>query len=181
MEISKKDLLEETKISYGQLYRWKRKGLIPDSWFIKRSSYTGQETFFPKEEILERVNKIIELKDMMPLEEIREYLNGDNYFKVYKKHDINSLFKGLDNLNENVTYYDLITLEIVNQFKELTNDISKISDSLSKEVLDYNFYYLKDKVWVISKDIITNVEYKELNLKETVKLVNKKLSDGGVV
>jgi len=23
-------------ISYGQLYRWKRKGLIPESWFIRR-------------------------------------------------------------------------------------------------------------------------------------------------
>ncbi|MCL2486473.1 MAG: YhbD family protein, partial [Oscillospiraceae bacterium] len=31
--ISKKDLLEFTGISYGQLYRWKREGLIPEEWF----------------------------------------------------------------------------------------------------------------------------------------------------
>ena len=44
--ISKKELLELTGISYGQLYRWKRKGLIPEDWFIRKSTYTGQETFF---------------------------------------------------------------------------------------------------------------------------------------
>ena len=31
--ISKKELLDQTGISYGQLYRWKRKGLIPEAWF----------------------------------------------------------------------------------------------------------------------------------------------------
>lgn len=44
--ISKKELLEETSISYGQLYRWKRKNLIPEEWFIRKSTFTGQETFF---------------------------------------------------------------------------------------------------------------------------------------
>ena len=49
--ISKKVLLQEMNISYGQLYRWKRKRLIPEEWFIKRSVVTGQETFFPKVKI----------------------------------------------------------------------------------------------------------------------------------
>ena len=53
--ISKKDLLNLTGISYGQLYRWKRKDLIPEEWFIRKSTFTGQETFFLKEEILERI------------------------------------------------------------------------------------------------------------------------------
>ena len=43
--ISKKELLEKYAISYGALYRWKRKGLIPEDWFIKKSTVTGQETF----------------------------------------------------------------------------------------------------------------------------------------
>ncbi len=51
-QISKKDLLELTGISYGQLYRWKRKGLIPEAWFVKKPAFTGQETFFPRTEIL---------------------------------------------------------------------------------------------------------------------------------
>ncbi len=61
--ISKKDLLKEMNISYGQLYRWKREGLIPDDWFIKQSVATGQETFFKKELILPRIQSILELKD----------------------------------------------------------------------------------------------------------------------
>ena len=42
--ISKKALLEKYAISYGALYRWKRKGLIPEEWFIKKATVTGQET-----------------------------------------------------------------------------------------------------------------------------------------
>ena len=60
--ISKKDLLATKGISYGQLYRWKRKGLIPDDWFIRKSTYTGQETFFPRERILARVDRILGMK-----------------------------------------------------------------------------------------------------------------------
>jgi len=58
-EISKKDLLILTGISYGQLYRWKRKGLIPEDWFIKRASFTGQETYFPKDLYLLLLNVLI--------------------------------------------------------------------------------------------------------------------------
>ncbi|GGH75508.1 putative DNA-binding transcriptional regulator AlpA [Pullulanibacillus pueri] len=68
--ISKKQLLELTGISYGQLYRWKRKKLVPDEWFIRKSTFTGQETFFPKERMLERVEKIKNMKGDMSLDEI---------------------------------------------------------------------------------------------------------------
>lgn len=70
--ITKKDLLELTGISYGSLYRWKRKKLLPDEWFIHRATFTGQETFFPREKILERVEKIKALKDELSLDEIAE-------------------------------------------------------------------------------------------------------------
>jgi len=60
--ISKKDLLAAANISYGQLYRWKRKGLIPEAWFIKKSSFTGQETFLPRDKVLARVEKIKSMK-----------------------------------------------------------------------------------------------------------------------
>lgn len=70
--ISKKELLEITGISYGQLYRWKRKSIIPEEWFIKKSSYTGQETYFPREKILERIEKIKNLKDEISLDELAE-------------------------------------------------------------------------------------------------------------
>lgn len=70
--ISKKDLLEAANISYGQLYRWKRKNLIPENWFIRKSTFTGQETFFPKEEILKRIDKIKTLKDDLSLDELAD-------------------------------------------------------------------------------------------------------------
>jgi len=68
--ISKKELLELTGISYGQLYRWKRKNLLPEEWFIHKSAFTGQETFFPKQQILARIDKIIHMKDGLSLDEL---------------------------------------------------------------------------------------------------------------
>lgn len=68
--ISKKELLELTGISYGQLYRWKRKNLIPEEWFIRKSAFTGQETFFPRQKTLARIDKIVNMKDDLPLNDI---------------------------------------------------------------------------------------------------------------
>lgn len=70
--ISKKELLEITGISYGQLYRWKRKSLIPEDWFIRKSSYTGQETFFPRGKIISRIDKIMNMKDELSLDELAD-------------------------------------------------------------------------------------------------------------
>ncbi|MDQ0202163.1 YhbD family protein [Neobacillus ginsengisoli] len=70
--ISKKDLLELAGISYGQLYRWKRKDLIPEEWFVRKSTFTGQETFFPKEKILERIEKIQTMKENLSLDELAD-------------------------------------------------------------------------------------------------------------
>lgn len=73
--ISKKDLLKLTGISYGQLYRWKRKNLIPEDWFIRKSTYTGQETFFPKAKILDRIQKIKNMKGDVSLDELANVLS----------------------------------------------------------------------------------------------------------
>ena len=55
--ISKKELLERYGISYGALYRWKRMGLIPESWFLRRSTPSGQETYFHTKQICLRVER----------------------------------------------------------------------------------------------------------------------------
>ncbi|MGD0585885.1 MAG: YhbD family protein [Oryzomonas sp.] len=70
--ISKKELLEITGISYGQLYRWKRKNLIPEEWFIRKSAFTGQETFFPRQKTLARIDKIVNMKDYLPLDDLAD-------------------------------------------------------------------------------------------------------------
>lgn len=75
--ISKKLLLEKYSISYGALYRWKRKGLIPEEWFIKKSTSTGQETFFPKDLITERVELILSKKEDVLLDELAEKISGE--------------------------------------------------------------------------------------------------------
>lgn len=73
--ISKKELLARYGISYGALYRWKRKGLIPDEWFIKRATVTGQETFFPERLICERVETVLQKKEDVLLDELAQQLS----------------------------------------------------------------------------------------------------------
>ncbi len=81
--ISKKQLLEKYKISYGALYRWKRKGLIPDDWFIKKSTVTGQETFFPEKLITKRIEKIQSMKDDVLLDELAKKISGEEEKNEY--------------------------------------------------------------------------------------------------
>jgi len=89
--ISKKEVLERTGISYGQFYRWKRKGLIPESWFIRKSTFTGQEAFLPKEKILERIERIKELKDKYSLDEIAELLSPELGKRAYTREELDRL------------------------------------------------------------------------------------------
>ena len=101
--ISKKELLELYKISYGALYRWKRKGLIPEDWFIKKSTVTGQETFFPRQLICERMELIQKQKDETSLEELSKQFSSESQknativldtafgFKTFYLSDIKSI------------------------------------------------------------------------------------------
>lgn len=68
--ITKKELLEEMNISYGQLYRWKRMGLIPENWFIKRPASTGQETILPRKKAVKRIQDIQQMMASHSLEQI---------------------------------------------------------------------------------------------------------------
>ena len=80
--ISKKELLERYGISYGALYRWKRKGLIPEDWFIKKATVTGQETFFPEELVCRRVELIQSQKDDHSLDDLARQLNREDEKKA---------------------------------------------------------------------------------------------------
>ena len=63
--ISKKELLNKYGISYGALYRWKRMGLIPEDWFLRRSTSTGQETFVYRQQICPRMELILSRSDSL--------------------------------------------------------------------------------------------------------------------
>jgi hypothetical protein len=95
--ISKKDLLVMTGISYGQLYRWKREKLIPEDWFIKQPSFTGQETFFPRDKMLSRIKAIQELKDKYSLEELSKILSpevAERSFSIDDLSKISEIYSG---------------------------------------------------------------------------------------
>ena len=81
--ISKKQLLRVTHISYGTLYRWKRMGLIPESWFIHKATETGQATYFLKDKILPRIDRIKELKGELSVEQMQELFSSNvESFKI---------------------------------------------------------------------------------------------------
>lgn len=124
--ISKKELLELTGISYGQLYRWKRKNLIPEEWFIKKSSFTGQETFFPKVKMLERVDKIKNMKDDVSLDDMVEVFSPQlagiflTREEMLSKGLVSSMtleiYKDMHNEEHTFSFEKILYLSIVEKF-----------------------------------------------------------------
>lgn len=186
--ISKKDLLIQTGISYGQLYRWKRKNIIPEEWFIKKSVSTGQETFFPKDKILKRINKIIELKDEVSLDELaykfsnpkidnvsilRDYLIKENIVSLsilekfdeligeYKTYDGNILFSLL--LYEKLINSAILNInevnEIVLESKGVYEKIESKNILLIKRKLGVCFYYVINEENELFKDNEAKIIY----------------------
>lgn len=133
MYITKKDLLNETGISYGQLYRWKREGLIPEEWFIKQSAFTGQETVFPKQQILKRIKAIQELKDKYSLEELAKILSPEVAERYFTTEDLKIIEEINDNLipafvqgfdKNNFTFIEVLIMIALSDFKA-SSDISR--------------------------------------------------------
>ena len=125
--LSKKNLLEKYNISYGALYRWKRKGLIPDEWFIKKSTVTGQETFFPEKLVCKRIETILNMKDEILLDELARKLSGEDETcdvltvvtafgeKRFKKSDIDEVY----------------LINKAGEKKDVTQEVIKIFDAKS--------------------------------------------------
>lgn len=145
--ISKKEILDITGISYGQLYRWKRKNLIPEEWFIKKSSYTGQETYFPKEKILDRIKKILEFKEDMPLDDLADMFSnkvsvnsGSEGFVLEKNiinKDVIEIYKDMFGAKENYSFKDMLFMYILQHqltLGEITiNELELLIDIISRE------------------------------------------------
>jgi DNA-binding transcriptional MerR regulator len=130
MYISKKDLLAMTGISYGQLYRWKRERLIPEEWFIKQASFTGQETFFPREQILSRIRSILELKDRYSLDELAKMLSPEVSKTTYSRVDLEvlqelnpELWKLFDKVFQRDTYeyVEVLMMLLASEIKQQLN------------------------------------------------------------
>jgi DNA-binding transcriptional MerR regulator len=133
MLITKKELLNETGISYGQLYRWKREGLIPEEWFVKQPSFTGQETVFPKKQILNRIKAIQELKDKYSLEELAKILSPEVAERYFTIEDLKSVEEIIDNLipafvqgfqKNNFSFIEVLIMIALSDFMK-NSDISR--------------------------------------------------------
>lgn len=131
--ISKKELLGKYGISYGALYRWKRMGLIPEEWFVKKSAVTGQETFFERELICRRIEMILGLKDSLSLEEIAKQLEDEDSAKGERVLKV-SWQGGAANIPlENITSLCIVD----SQGKELSEDTAKLR-ALIEELTENN-------------------------------------------
>ncbi|WP_328085734.1 YhbD family protein [Fictibacillus nanhaiensis] len=132
--ISKKDLLEEANISYGQLYRWKRKNLIPENWFIRKSTFTGQETFFPKDDILLRIEKIKTLKDDLSLDELADMFSPSPTLTSLSAEELTNrnivsqtaldMFNNFHGSNQSFSFTQVLTLYVLNSLLQ-TGDVNR--------------------------------------------------------
>ncbi|MGN5651920.1 YhbD family protein [Bacillus sp. Brlt_9] len=152
--ISKKDLLELTGISYGQLYRWKRKNLIPEDWFVRKSTFTGQETFFPKEKILERIDKIQTMKEDLSLDELANMFSPSVSEILLTKEDV--LHKGIASepvlqffieRTNKTTEFQFVDILYVYMLEELlqSGEISLEEGKMVLQVLCENYEAIKHK------------------------------------
>jgi DNA-binding transcriptional MerR regulator len=172
--IAKKDVLRMTGISYGQLYRWKRKGLIPESWFVRRSTFTGQETFFPREKIFERIERIKEMKESHPLDDLADVITKhvDAALHVSLK-----ALKELDWLDEGI----LQTCDIDSSREQplslkdalCAGVLSGIREKCRPEELDLVRRTLQAK---LSEEVIERISEGALHLH----LLRKRVSGGGI-
>ena len=125
--ISKKELLEKYGISYGALYRWKRKGLIPEEWFIRQSTVTGQETFFVRELICARVERIMAGKNEASLDEMAEE------FGTAEKKDSRRLVLRMKYGERSITLSDLKSAVLLSDSGE-EKDITDLLRELLKNI-----------------------------------------------
>ncbi|MGG5461032.1 DUF4004 family protein [Clostridium sp. B9] len=198
--ISKKDLLSLMNISYGQLYRWKRKSLIPEEWFIKKSVSTGQETFFPREKIIDRINAIIELKDDASLDELAEKFSSD-IKNIYLRRayilernivseTVLNMFESFAGREENYNEVSLFSLLIYNEMilsglingdearnmaLALKREYGRIEEEMTlvvKRKLGVCFYYLVNEGKEVDLDEIAVVIHK-INLDRVKESVRK--------
>ncbi|BFH65529.1 YhbD family protein [Paenibacillus azoreducens] len=144
--ISKKELLELTGISYGQLYRWKRKNLIPEEWFVRKSSFTGQETFFPRDKILQRIERIKNMKDGLSLDELADMFSPNlgaesmSAVKLIERNIVTifslELFEEEMGQKELLSFNDILTVYVLHkllQGGEITREEGKMLIAVMRE------------------------------------------------
>lgn len=189
--ISKKDLLKEMNISYGQLYRWKREGLIPDEWFNKQAVSTGQETFFNRNLIIPRIEKILELKDKYQLEELKEFFNPSVEGRRFSLREVIVLkeidpfiLKMYSTKHDTFTISELAILSIFSENKDIINFDDYLDiDFENKQEMSHFFYILNNETFFVligPEDIIIDKKlniYKKINIEDVVSTLASSLKE----
>ncbi|WP_297639298.1 DUF4004 family protein [uncultured Clostridium sp.] len=198
--ISKKDLLKTTGISYGQLYRWKRKNIIPEEWFIKKSVSTGQETFFPMDKILERIYAILALKDEASLDDLsrmfsgkvkngelaKEYLIKNNIVSNYVLGKLESIIEDKERYSMEevvliLTFNNILdegsislneAMELINKIRDNYKEIKENEVLVIKRKLGVLYYYLTERRIELIEDKEAKVLIK-INFEEIRNYVNR--------
>jgi predicted DNA-binding transcriptional regulator AlpA len=152
--ISKKEILEVTGISYGQLYRWKRKNLIPEDWFIKKSSFTGQETFFPRDKILQRIDKIIGMKENLSLDDMADMFSPMlkdillNKQELVEKGIVSrmtcEIYESIYEATETFTFDKIMYITVLEKFLN-SGGVSVEEGKIILQNLEENYKNFKDK------------------------------------
>lgn len=186
--ISKKDLLTKANISYGQLYRWKRKNIIPEDWFIKKSTFTGQETFFPKDKILERIDLILSMKDDVSLDDIANMFDKKEDMKEFIMDEIinkkvisdctKEVFYSIYNKDKRIEKKELLIISIIEKFL-LKSIITMEEIKVISSIVDTDFYNLFNedgKIYLFRKFGVPFVvgcrDYKQIVFdKELIKIL----------
>lgn len=192
--ISKKDLLALMDISYGQLYRWKRKKLLPEEWFIKKSSYTGQETFLPKDKTVQRIELILSLKEEHSLDELADIITSTEPINTsgVSKCDLDEgMFSTwiMDELNEDELDYPQLMqaciLEELQNHLQIEEGYERLKEQL--QILDYvnkNYIILLNEqghyiIYDTTGDLYTEPnQFKEIINTETYGIYIRKLLKG---
>lgn len=188
--ISKKELLKTMEISYGQLYRWKREGLIPDEWFIKQSVSTGQETYFKKDLIIPRIQKILELKEQYQLEELKNVFNKSENNNLSARTAIlideidPYLLKIYLGNRKDINLYELAMIYLLSKNKEILDVTKYIKPNCFKE-FSYKFLIIclhKEEYFLIySNDDIYMDDYVKViqkeNIEDAISFIAKKMRE----
>lgn len=175
-QISKKELLKMTGISYGQLYRWKREKLIPEEWFHKHASPTGQETFFPRDAVLRRVQRILELKDLYSLEQMAEMFSPEFVDRLFHEDDLDQFAeitmeiaaRCMDAMNKDVfSFREILLMCVLSQaLKQVSmsdeNAAALIQEVMGKQAqiatLDHTFVLLQVQELIVSCVYVTSAK-----------------------
>ncbi len=152
--ISKKELLEIADISYGQLYRWKRKNLIPEEWFIRKSTFTGQETFFPKEKILARITRIKNMKDDLSLDELADVFSPNpsevaiRYEELIKQNIVTKIaiefYRENNNDRKVFSFENLLCIHVLDTLLQ-TGDINLEEGKILIKVMEESYNKLPNR------------------------------------